>query len=54
MAAKMFPNDKSKYRYVNEKMDRELVIYRKEIERRFNKGEMKHYQFLRVPTEIPA
>ena len=40
MAAKMFPNDKSKYRYVNDKMDRELVIYRKEIERRFKKGEM--------------
>ena len=51
MAAKMFPNEESKYRYVNEKMDKELVVYRKEIERRFNKGEMKNYQFLRVTTE---
>ena len=50
MAAKMFPNEETKYRYINEKMDRELIIYRKEIERRFRKGEMQHYKFLRVDT----
>ena len=43
MAARMYPKDVAKYRYVNETMDKELVLYRREIERRFGRSEMQDY-----------
>ena len=46
-AAKLYPKQVGKYRYVNEAMDLELVLYRKEILRRFQRSEMRNYQFPR-------
>lgn len=40
----MFPNDPSKYRKVNIAMDKELVWYRTEIDKRFQKSELKSYK----------
>ena len=39
----MFPNAPDKYRKVNAEMDKELVWYRTEIEKRFNKSELKNF-----------
>ena len=43
-----YPNDPSKYRRVNQDMDKELVHYKKEIESRFKKSDMRLYQFNRT------
>ena len=40
----LFPNDPNKYRKVNIAMDKELVWYRTEIEKRFQKSELKSYK----------
>ena len=50
----MYPKDVGKYRYVNETMDAELVLYRKEIERRFRRSDMRDYQYPRLaPDPVP-
>ena len=38
-----YPKDPSKYRRVNHAMDKELVHYKKEIESRFKKSDMRLY-----------
>ena len=40
----MFPNDPNKYRKMNIAMDKELVWYRAEIEKRFQKSELRSYK----------
>lgn len=42
-ARELYPNDPSKYRRVNKNMDKELVWYKGEIEKRFAKSSCKGY-----------
>ena len=39
----MYPNDPSRYRRVNKAMDKELVWYKEEIEKRFIKSECRDF-----------
>ena len=42
----MFPNDPGRYRKVTVAMDKELVWYRAEIEKRFQKSELRNFKIV--------
>ena len=41
---------RSEERYINERMEKELVAYKSEIEKRFQKSTMKDFKFPKLLT----
>ena len=51
--AQMYPSNPEMYRHVNLSMEKELILYKREIERRFRRSEMRDYQFPRPGGQRP-